>query len=45
MMTALASRIEASPAQPDAAGVEIQPKHLQAAIEELSPPTARVEYE
>jgi transitional endoplasmic reticulum ATPase len=45
MMTALASRIEASPEQPDATGVEVQREHLQTAIEELSPRMARVEHE
>jgi transitional endoplasmic reticulum ATPase len=45
MMTALASRIEASPEQPDAAGLEVQREHLQTAIEELSPRMARVEHE
>ncbi len=45
MMTTLSSRIEASPDQPDTTGVEIQKKHLQTAIEELSPRMARVEHE
>jgi transitional endoplasmic reticulum ATPase len=45
MMAVLGSRIEASPEQPDAAGVEIQREHLQTAIEELSPRTARVDHE
>jgi transitional endoplasmic reticulum ATPase len=45
MMAVLGSRIEASPEQPDATGVEVRREHLQAAIEELSPRTARVEHE
>ena len=45
MMAVLASRIEASPEQPDATGVEVQREHLQTAIEELSPRMARVEHE
>jgi transitional endoplasmic reticulum ATPase len=45
MMAVLASRIEASPEQPDATGVEVQREHLQTAIEGLSPQMARVEHE
>ena len=45
MMAALASRIEALPDNPDATGVEVQRKHLQAAIEEIAPRMARVEHE
>ena len=45
MMAALAARIEASPEQPDVSGVEVRREHLQTAIEELSPGTARVEHE
>ena len=45
MMAALSSRIEASPDQPDAAGLEIDRGHLQTAIQDLSPRTARVEHE
>jgi transitional endoplasmic reticulum ATPase len=45
MMAVLAARIETSPEQPDATGVEVRREHLQTAIEELSPRVARVEHE
>ncbi|MCG2683653.1 MAG: CDC48 family AAA ATPase, partial [Planctomycetales bacterium] len=45
MMATLTQRIEASPERPDVTGVEVQRKHLQAAIDEISPHTARVEHE
>jgi transitional endoplasmic reticulum ATPase len=45
MMAVLALRIEASPEQPNAAGMEVCREHLQRTIEELRPRMARVEHE
>jgi transitional endoplasmic reticulum ATPase len=45
MMEAIAARIEASPEQPDTAGLEITREHLKKAIHELALQTARVQRE
>ena len=45
MMEAIAARIEASPEQPDTAGLEITREHLKKAIHEIAPRTAGIQRE
>jgi transitional endoplasmic reticulum ATPase len=45
MMEAAATRIEASPEQPNTTGLQISREHLQKAIREIAPTSARIKHE
>jgi transitional endoplasmic reticulum ATPase len=45
MMAVLAVRIAASPEQPDATALEVRREHIEDAIRDIAPTTARVEHE
>jgi transitional endoplasmic reticulum ATPase len=45
MMAVLAVRIGNNPDAPDASALEIRREHIEAALHEIAPRTARVEYQ